>query len=275
VVTNPNSAQLALSVARSGDSTNPPLLLLHGFMGNSEDWQGVITKLSQDFYCISLNLPGHRLSSYSPSSFGELVPDGKCSIFQIAQEILTILPAEPINIIGYSLGGRIALYLALHYPDRCQKVVLESTSWGLPTESERQARRKTDTAIARKLRCLDLDWLAFINNWYSQAIFAGMTDHPNFPALYQRRVQQDPQTLANSLVSAGLGTQPYFKDLLISNQIPLLLLVGEWDKKFVGIAQEMNIACSQAKLLIVSHCSHNVHFQQSDRWLQAVQEFLA
>jgi 2-succinyl-6-hydroxy-2,4-cyclohexadiene-1-carboxylate synthase len=268
---------------QSGNPLNPPLLLLHGFMGSSEDWDEVIINLSLDFYCLTINLPGHRsvLSSDDPAPLlptweKGLGDEGKCSIPQIAQAIHALLPADrPINLLGYSLGGRIALYLALHYPDRFHKVILESTSWGLPTESERQARRQSDEAIACKLRHPDLDWSAFVDHWYQQSVFAGITDHPHFPALRQRRLYQDPSALANSLVSAGLGTQPYLKDQLTQNQLPLLLLVGEWDQKFVVIGQQMAVACPLAKLLIISQCSHNVHFQQLDRWLQAVQEFLA
>jgi 2-succinyl-6-hydroxy-2,4-cyclohexadiene-1-carboxylate synthase len=267
---------------QSGNPLNPPLLLLHGFMGSREDWDEVITNLSRNFHCLTINLPSHRSSLSNcpapllPSREKGLGDEGKCSIPQIATEILSILPADrPINLLGYSFGGRIALYLALHYPDRFHKVILESTSWGLPTESERQARRQSDAAIARKLRRPDLDWPAFVDHWYQQSVFAGITDHPNFSALRQRRLQQDPIALANSLTSAGLGLQPYLKDQLTLNQLSLLFLVGEWDQKFVDIGQQMAVACPLAKLLIVPQCSHNVHFQQPDRWLQAVQEFLA
>jgi 2-succinyl-6-hydroxy-2,4-cyclohexadiene-1-carboxylate synthase len=260
-------------VQRYGDPLDPLLLLLHGFMGSGEDWDAVIINLSLDFYCLTINLPGHRSALLADCSMED---EGKCSIPQIATEILSILPADrPINLLGYSLGGRIALYLALHYPDRFHKVILESTSWGLPTESERQARRQSDEAIARKLRRRDLSWPAFVDHWYQQPVFAGITDHPHFPALRQRRLQQDPIALANSLTSVGLGTQPYLKDQLTLNQLPLLLLVGEWDQKFVDIGQQMVGSCPPAKLSIVPQCSHNVHFQQPDRWLQAVQEFLA
>jgi 2-succinyl-6-hydroxy-2,4-cyclohexadiene-1-carboxylate synthase len=269
-------------LTQSGNPLNPALLLLHGFMGSGEDWDEVITNLSHNFYCLTINLPSHRSASLSNCPAPLLPPwekglgdEGKCSIPQLATEILNLLPNQPINLLGYSLGGRIALYIALYYPDRFQKVILESTSWGLANESERQARRKSDEAIARKLRRPDLNWPDFIDHWYQQPVFAGITDHPNFPALRQRRLQQDPLALANSLISAGLGTQPYLKDQLTLNKLPLLLLVGEWDQKFVEIGQQMAVAYPPAKLSIVPQCSHNVHFQQPDRWLQAVQEFLA
>jgi 2-succinyl-6-hydroxy-2,4-cyclohexadiene-1-carboxylate synthase len=271
-------------LTRAGDPLNPPFLLLHGFMGSGEDWDELIINLSRDFYCLTINLPGHRSAALSdcpaplfPPSEKGLGDEGHTlDIPQIAEAIIALLLDDrPINLLGYSLGGRIALYLALHYPDRCQKVVLESASWGLPTASERQARRKSDEAIARKLRRPDLDWPAFIDHWYQQPVFTGIIDHPHFPALHQRRLHQDPPSLANSLASAGLGTQPYLKDQLTLNQLPLLLLVGEWDKKFVDIGQQMAAACPLAKLSIVPQCSHNVHFQQPDRWLQSVQEFLA
>jgi 2-succinyl-6-hydroxy-2,4-cyclohexadiene-1-carboxylate synthase len=242
--------------------TLPSLLLLHGFMGSSADFHPMIPRLSQHFRCICVDLPGHGQTMIRDDDFAST-----------AEQILAIAP-DNCYLFGYSLGGRLALYLALHYPNRWQKVILESASFGLPDTQMRQQRQCQDSAIARKLRQPDLDFTAFIQNWYRQPVFAGINNYPNFPQLLASRVNNQPLSLARSLETMGLGQQPYLGKLLKANEIPLLLLVGEQDTKFVEINKQMASLCPQAKLNIVPNYSHNIHFQQLDLWLKAVLEFL-
>ncbi len=245
-----------------GDKTLPSLLLIHGFMGSGADFRLAVSTLSQYFHCICVDLPSHGQSLIDDYDF-----------VSTAEQILAIAPNN-CYLCGYSLGGRLALYLALHYPDRWQKVVLESASFGLATTQMRQERQRQDRAIARKLRQPNLDFTAFIHNWYQQPVFTGIKDHPNFPELIVSRSNNNPLALARSLETIGLGQQPYLGKLLAANKIPLLLLVGERDPKFVEIGHQINQSCPQSEIVIVPNCSHNIHFQQLDLWLKAVLEFL-
>jgi 2-succinyl-6-hydroxy-2,4-cyclohexadiene-1-carboxylate synthase len=242
--------------------TLPNLLLLHGFMGSSADFRLIIPTISQHFHCICIDLPGHGQTAISDDDFAST-----------AAQILEIV-SDNCYLYGYSLGGRLALYLALHYPDRWQKVILESASFGLPDAQMRKERQRQDSAIARKLRQPNLDFTAFIKNWYQQPVFTGINTHPDFLQLIISRANNNPLSLARSLETMGLGQQPYLGELLKINEIPLLLLVGEQDTKFVGIGKQMADFCPQAKLITVPNCSHNIHFQQLELLLQAVLEFL-
>lgn len=245
-----------------GDRALPSLLLLHGFMGSSADFRPAISILTQHFHCICVDLPGH---GQTPITFYDFVGT--------AAQILAIAPAN-CHLLGYSLGGRLALYLALHYPDQWRKVILESASFGLATLEAQKQRQQQDAAISRKLRQPDLNFIAFIQNWYQQSVFAGLNEHPNFPELIVRRSQNNPLALARSLEIMGLGQQPYLGALLPTNKIPLLLLVGQQDLKFVEIGQQITQRCPQTKMIVISNCSHNIHFQQLDLWLKEVLEFL-
>ncbi len=245
-----------------GNQTLPKLLLLHGFMGSNRDFHPMLPTLSQYFQCICVDLPGHGQTAISGDDF-----------VSTAKQILEIVP-DNCYLYGYSLGGRLALYLALHYPDRWQKVILESASFGLPDAQMRKERQRQDSAIARKLRQPDLDFTAFIQNWYQQPVFTGINTHPDFLQLIISRANNNPLSLAQSLETIGLGQQPYLGELLKTNKIPLLLLVGEQDTKFVGIGKQMANFCPQAKLITVPNCSHNIHFQQIDLWFKEVLEFL-
>jgi 2-succinyl-6-hydroxy-2,4-cyclohexadiene-1-carboxylate synthase len=242
--------------------TLPSLLLLHGFMGSGADFRPAISTLAQYFHCICVDLPGHGQTLIDDHDF-----------VSTAEQILAIAP-DNCHLCGYSLGGRLALYLALHYPDRWRKVILESASFGLPTAQMRQERQRQDSAIARKLRQPDLDLAAFVYNWYQQPVFTGIEDHPNFSELIVSRSNNNPLALARSLETIGLGQQPYLGKLLATNKIPLLLLVGEQDPKFVEIGHQINQSCPQSEIVIVPNCSHNIHFQQLELWLKAVLEFL-
>jgi 2-succinyl-6-hydroxy-2,4-cyclohexadiene-1-carboxylate synthase len=242
--------------------TLPSLLLLHGFMGSNVDFRPAIFTLAQYFHCICIDLPGHGQTLIADHDF-----------VSTAEQILAIAP-DNCYLLGYSLGGRLALYLALHYPDRWQKVILESASFGLPTAEMRQERQHQDSVIARKLRQPDLDFAAFIQNWYQQSVFTGINKHPDFPELIISRSNNNPLALARSLEKMGLGQQPYLGELLKTNKIPLIILVGQQDTKFIEIGQQIANLCPKTELRIVSNCSHNIHFQRLDLWLEIIQEWI-
>src|SRR5687768_14571218 len=123
----------------SGSPGHPAVLFLHGFMGSSADWQDVVAATMDLAYCIALDLPGHG------SSLG-LTPEAYTmeGTTQAAVQTLDELEVERPAIAGYSMGGRLALYLALRYPERCAGLFLESTSPGLESGEERKARREAD-----------------------------------------------------------------------------------------------------------------------------------
>jgi 2-succinyl-6-hydroxy-2,4-cyclohexadiene-1-carboxylate synthase len=259
---------LKYHVARYGSPDLPVILFLHGFMGSSQDFEPLLPELAEHFHCICVDLPGH----------GQTVTENydiPCTAKSLVALLESLLIDQPCGLVGYSWGGRLALYLALHYPHYWHQVVLESASAGLANLTDRQARQKQDQAIARKLCQPDLDFTEFISQWYRQPVFQGISDRPDFPALIHQRLQNNPLALARSIEAAGLGSQPYLGNLLAANQIPLLLLVGEDDHKFIEINQNMAASCSAAELLMVSDCSHNIHWQQPQRWIQAIQSWFS
>jgi 2-succinyl-6-hydroxy-2,4-cyclohexadiene-1-carboxylate synthase len=271
-------------VVRYGQPALPPILFLHGFLGSSADFWPLLTPLAEHFHCICVDLPGHGQTRENPPlQKGELEYEPQTllgyEIQDIARSLIELLESleidRPCGLVGYSFGGRIALYLALQYPQYWHQVVLESASAGLAHPVARQARKTQDLAIARKLCQPDLDLAAFINKWYQQPVFCGINSHPHFPTLIAQRLQNSPLELARSITAAGLGSQPYLGEVLATNQLPLLLMVGENDRKFIAINQTMAASCPQAELLIVPNCSHNIHWQQPQLWVQAVQRWFS
>jgi 2-succinyl-6-hydroxy-2,4-cyclohexadiene-1-carboxylate synthase len=240
----------------------PTLLLLHGWMGSCEDYAEIIELLKSQFDCIAIDLPGHGKTQVIDEATGYDFVNTAIGIVRLLDNI----GIDRCSIAGYSFGGRLALYLALEYPGRFDRVLLESTSPGLATGADRQARIASDRQIIDRLAADD--FAEFVRKWYQQAIFTGIDRHPNFDKLIQRRVVSNrPDRLTKSLQSAGLGMQPYLGDRLKSHPKPILVLVGALDRKFVDLNWEISRSCPQISLNIVPNCSHNVHFQNPQAWI--------
>jgi 2-succinyl-6-hydroxy-2,4-cyclohexadiene-1-carboxylate synthase len=243
-----------------GNRTLPPLILLHGWMGSCDDWNKVIELLKSRFYCIAIDLPGHGKTEVIGDDRGYEFLATAGGILQLLDD----LRIDRCTICGYSFGGRLALYLALAYPNRFDRVILESTSPGLPTVAARQARIVSDDLIIQKLATDN--FADFVTDWYQKSIFIDIDKHPDFPALIQRRLTNQPAHLAKSLKYAGLGQQPDLADRLAAFNLQVLLIVGEKDRKFVSIAQTLDRDCQCTSLAIIPNCSHNVHFQSPQLW---------
>jgi 2-succinyl-6-hydroxy-2,4-cyclohexadiene-1-carboxylate synthase len=246
---------------RINELTLPPLLLLHGWMGSSEDYREVIEYLSWQYNCIAIDLPGHGKTEVIDEENGYNFVNTAIGIV----DLLDNLGVARCSIAGYSFGGRLALYLALEFPDRFDRVILESASSGLATAAERAARIERDRQISDRLATEP--FADFVSDWYRQSLFIGINKHPKFPALIERRIATNqPQKLAKSLQFAGLGNQLYLGDKLKVYSRSISLVVGALDRKFVDINRDLARSCPHAILKIVPNCSHNVHFQNPQAW---------
>jgi len=228
-----------------------------------------MARLSHDYYCLAVDLPGH----------GQTRVDGDDSNFAMEKcgqgliACLERLSIDRCHLIGYSMGGRLALYLILTYPEKFDKVILESASPGLKTESERKLRRENDLALARKLQRVSLS--EFLSDWYKQPLFATLhEDQKRYQKLLSSRLNNDRNGLACSLVQMGTGSQPLLWDRLGELQEDLLLIVGANDNKFKAIGEEIASHSESAKLLVQPGCGHNPHFENPDRFVKHVRDFL-
>ena len=249
-----------------GDRALPVVLFLHGFLGSSADFDTAIAHLSQHFCCLAVDLPGH----------GETVVNGADEMYtmpQTANAIVTWLEALQISrcyLVGYSMGGRLALYLALHFPQRFSKVVLESASPGLKTSAERAARLRHDHELADRL---EADFPTFLCDWYSQPLFETLRQQPAFLHVQEQRSRNRPEVVAKSLRFLSTGLQPPLWNLLQQTP-PMLLLVGENDRKFCTLNQAMAASCPSMQLEVISGCGHVIHLEKPAAFTTAVHLFL-
>ena len=245
----------------------PKILFLHGFTGNFQDFSSVISLLSKKYCCLTVDLPGHGET--------RVIGDESCynmpNTAQALIELLDDLQIDKCLLLGYSMGGRLALYMTLHFPERFEKVVLESASPGLKTEKERSQRREADLQLAQKLENSNIK--DFLLNWYDRPLFKSLKNSPHFDKLIETRLANNPLELAKSLRNMGTGNQPSLWEKLAQNQTPLLLLAGEYDDKFTTINTEIASLCPAATLEIVPKAGHNIHFENIDNFVAVVREF--
>ena len=251
-----------------GQRELPVVLFLHGFMGSSADFDTVMTCLANQFCCLAVDLPGH----------GNTIIEGENTLYTMPQTANAIVSwLNHLNIpqcflVGYSMGGRLALYLALHFPQHFPKVVLESASPGLRTKAERAARLKHDRALADQIEAA---FPSFLSYWYSQPLFHALRHHPVFMQVQERRSHNHPALLATSLRYLSTGLQPSLWERLQHHTQPLLLLAGEDDRKFCTINQAMADCCPTAQLRIIPACGHVLHLEQPNAFTYALQTFFS
>ncbi len=260
----------------SGNSQMPLIIFLHGFMGNTHEFDEVISILADEFYCLKVDLPGHGKTQVFGNDQCYQMSNTANAVIQLLDKLLNQLNISQCFLIGYSMGGRLALYLALHFPQYFAKVILESASPGLTTETEQFARIKGDTQIARKLsRSITReDFILFLDNWYRQPIFGDIKNHTQFAKMIEQRLQNDPKLLIKSLKMMGTGVQPSLWSKLGKNKIPLLLLVGELDPKFMEINTKIQQKAKYSQLKIVRNTAHNIHFAKPLEFVSEVKNFL-
>ncbi len=259
----------------AGEPTYPPLLLLHGFLGSHQDFSAILPALSQHFYCILLDLPGHGYTLTNGKNYDFLF------VVQAICDFVDALDLQKTYLLGYSLGGRIALYLSCSFPDRYTRTIIESASPGLKTDSEKGERCRRDQKLAHQLYTTPL--ADFLAQWYNNPLFASLKDYPDtYAEMYQRRLINNTRNLGDVLQGCGLGRQPsLWQTLLTLDASPLnadnsiRLFTGGLDTKFVAINQEMITCCPKtASLKIFDACGHNIHLEAPNTYEQAVIEYL-
>lgn len=261
-----------------GDLSHPAILFLHGFMGDRTEFELTIADISKQFYCVAINLPAHGEIDVIKQMTDQIADQDDYYTIQstanLVIKFLDFLRIEQCFLVGYSMGGRLALYLTIYFPQYFHKVVLESASAGLRTAAEKSDRLAKDQKLATELEHLKHhDFRLFLENWYQQSIFASLRSHPNFPQMLEKRLNNSPAQLAKSLRNLSIGMQPSLWEKLSENEVPLLLLVGELDLKFVQVNQQMQQLCKLSQLQIVPNCGHNIHFENPNLFIEKIQSF--
>jgi 2-succinyl-6-hydroxy-2,4-cyclohexadiene-1-carboxylate synthase len=268
-----NSAEVLLnySYSVSEEVENKFLTLIHGFTGSGKDWE---LQISGGFLKVAnLILPdviGHGESG-CPNDLQQYYMQ---NLVKDLSNILEGAFTSPTTLLGYSLGGRLALRFALAYPHLVEALILESASPGIKDETERQKRIESDNALADFIEREGVE--TFVNYWESLPLWESQKHLPQAVLAKQRqqRLNNNPVGLANSLRGAGAGVELPLYDQLPKLTMPVLIVVGELDTKYCAIGREMQELIPHARLEIVPSAGHNVHLEKPEIFNRLVLNFL-
>lgn len=246
----------------------PPLVLLHGFGSDGRAWAPLAEQLAADWRVIAIDLPGHGGTPFPASSSWNLPATARA-----LTALLPELDHRPKVVLGYSLGGRLALHLALEKACRghLRAMVLVGASAGLPAA---QARADRVAADALWIERLGHDWPGFWTAWDQQPVFATRRALPSFTRAFADWVRQGqaPGQLAAAMAAFGLGRMAPLHERLAQIHLPVSVLVGERDEKFRALAQELLGGLPAARFSVAPGAGHDVPLEAPSAILDALRD---
>jgi len=229
------------------DGSGPVLVWLHGFTQTKNSAHEFRSILTGTYEVLTIDLPGHGENAAVSASLEET-----------ADLLCEVLPQEPFLLGGYSMGGRVALHVALRHPERLSGLFLLSATLGIHDNDERQTRRERDNKLAERIEEIGTD--KFLDEWLAQPMFATL---PHDPLERAARSKSAPG-LADALRLAGTGTQSWLGDAATELDVPTTLVVGSKDKKFINEGQLLSERLRHSRLSMIHDAGHAAHLERPD-----------
>lgn len=257
-----------MSPAGIPSASGPPLVLIHGFLGSPKTWRSVLPRFERSRPCVLVELPGHGGRA--------LVQEGPIRMEELTTSIVESLPAEGrFDLLGYSMGGRIALRLAVECPSRVRSLILESASPGIQDPSEREKRAAQDHRLAELIEMQGMD--SFLKGWEMLPLFASQAGLPApvRQAIRRDRSRTDVRAAVQYLRNFSPGSLPSMWGQLANLAVPLLFIAGQRDEAYRGVAREVGDTVDKSRVAVVSGAGHAVHLEQPEVFAALVLDFLA
>jgi 2-succinyl-6-hydroxy-2,4-cyclohexadiene-1-carboxylate synthase len=233
------------------------LVLVHGFTQTLRSWDRLAQPLAEAFQVVRVDLPGHGGSGELAMSFEETA----AAIGEAGGRA---------TYVGYSMGGRLCLRLAIDRPDLVQTLVLIGASPGLADAEERAARRAADEALAAEIERIGT--APFIDRWLAQPMFATLEPQPEDMAA---RLANTPAGLATALRRLGTGAQEPLWDRLKELEMPVLAVAGQQDARYCHVAEEVADAIGvNAQVVAVAGAGHAAHLERPVSFSRLLAAFL-
>lgn len=239
------------------EGAGPRLVLVHGFTQTGRSWGVVGPMLAVRRQVVAVDAPGHGKSGDVRAD----LPTGAGLIGDVGGEA---------DYLGYSMGGRFLLHLALQQPALVRSLILVGATPGIEDDAERAERRQGDHQWAELVVKEGLD--AFLDRWLDGPLFRRLSADA---AGREARLENTPTGLASSLRLAGTGSQTPLWDRLSELAMPVLLVVGSEDDKFRRIAERMRKGIGDnAELALIAGAGHAAHLEKPDEFVAEVNRFL-
>jgi 2-succinyl-6-hydroxy-2,4-cyclohexadiene-1-carboxylate synthase len=228
----------------------PTIVFLHGFTNTGASWTRVIEALGERYRAVTPDIRGH----------GTAADARPVSLEAVIEDVGAVAPEE-FELVGYSMGGRIALHVALALRERVKRLVLISASPGLASPRERDTRRRVDEQLADGIEKMEIE--QFADRWARTPVLADQPPHVAAAARADR-LRNTPAALAAALRGLGTGALPPLWDRLAELTMPVLLIVGGRDERFQAIAVRMAGEMAHAEVAIVAGAGHAVHLENPE-----------
>ncbi|MGP0033275.1 MAG: 2-succinyl-6-hydroxy-2,4-cyclohexadiene-1-carboxylate synthase [Solirubrobacteraceae bacterium] len=229
----------------------PTVVLLHGFTHTGASWDPVVSALGERYRALAIDIRGHG----SASGREPVALEG------VLEDLAAVAPAR-FTLVGYSMGGRIALHAALALPERIERLVLIGASPGIADPAEREARLRDDERLAGEIESMSIE--AFAHRWAQTPVLAGQPPEV-LAAAHADRLRNRPAGLAAALRGLGNASLPPLWERLGEIRIPVALVVGERDEKFKAIADQMAARLPAAEVIVAPGAGHAVHLEAPAR----------
>lgn len=231
------------------------LVVIHGFTGRPESWAAVLRRIDRP--SVSVELPGHSLPADPSAGF-------EGAVRTVRDQIPASLLEAGYDLAGYSLGGRLALGLAVRWPQGIRSLLLIGSHPGLERAGDRARRAAEDDALADRLQAEGLD--AFVSAWRAAPLFASQARLPESVRDRQDtlRRRNTARGLAGSLRQMGLGRMPCYLADLPELPMPTTLAVGALDRKFHALAETMAARIPRSRLVVISDAGHNLVLERPE-----------
>ncbi|HWJ06198.1 MAG TPA: 2-succinyl-6-hydroxy-2,4-cyclohexadiene-1-carboxylate synthase [Steroidobacteraceae bacterium] len=259
---------LPLVLERTGQGT--PVVLLHGFTGRGRSMAGVATALADRHESIAPDLPGHgaslRRGDGAAYQFDRCVDDLLATLEQAGH--------ARAHWLGYSMGARLALGCAVRHPQCVRSLVLLGARAGMADPAERAARREADERLAARIEAAGI--APFVDEWLAQPLFRTLLQRDAAAPARERaaRLGNDPHELAAALRGCGPAAQPPLHAWLEQVAVPVLLVAGALDERFVAHAQDLARRLPRAELHTIPDAGHAAHVEQPEAFAAVVRDFL-
>ena len=237
----------------------PPLLFVHGFLGEAADWDKLHDLIGPHVASDCFELPGHGAAPPVTGAASDWFPGAARRLEQACAR----QPAPPV-LVGYSMGGRLALYTAVRRPGVASALVLLGADPGIVEQMARAERRARDDALACELAAAgdEQAFAAWLRRWYAAPLFGRLNRHPVFEALLRRRLRQRPEALAAALRGLSVSRQPALWNALQALPTAALFIAGAEDTKYRAVAERIAALGAPWHTAVCPDAAHAVHIEQ-------------
>ena len=265
-----------LAVSEQGPVDGVPVLVLHGFTGSAR----AMAPLTERLAAGDQSHPALRMIAPDLVGHGDSEAPDDLDLYRVeamAGQVIALadsLALGTLHLVGYSMGGRVALTLGCTEPQRLRSLTLIGASAGIPDPAERRIRTEADAARARRITD---DFESFVTDWMADPLFAGQASlgEAHLRAARAQRLASNPAGLARSLTAGGTGSMTPLHDLLGDCDTPTLLVVGAHDTKFCTIADDLAVGLPRADVVRISGAGHAAHVEQPQPTADAVAAVIA